>query len=324
MSGIGLIVNATSRRHKRNRALFARMRELVGPDGIAIRTGSVDEVPAACELFRQADVDVVAVSGGDGSAGAAVTHLRKVYGDQPLPHIALVCGGTMNTVAGSAGVRRGRPDKVLKRVIDAYRGGRMSVLELPTIEADGRLGFLFGAGCLHGFLAEYYDRGKGEPTAATAASTLFAALAGSPFDRDVTKRVIRPFDGRVVVDGDDWGQRGWFGVAAGTVEQIGLGFKPFYKAFQRSDRMHVVGVNSTAMKFSASLPRLHMAKPLPKPSVDSLAAEVVLESRDGSPVRYIMDGDLGEASSPLTARVGPLVRLVVDRLPAKARVARPL
>src|SRR5207237_10930609 len=105
------------------------------------------------------------------------TGFIDVYGQgrAPLPQVALLRGGTMNTVANSIGVPRGKPDGLLERLVHAYarraveplHQAQRYMMRAAPMHADGDLGkpqfgFLFGTGVVHGFLSEYY--GTGEPS----------------------------------------------------------------------------------------------------------------------------------------------------------------
>ena len=81
----------------------------------------------------------------------------------------------MNTVANSIGLRRGRPEGVLGRLMRAYaeRASRplqnveRHVMRIAPAGGGGMqsYGFLFGTGVVYGFLAEYYKGGEATPSA---------------------------------------------------------------------------------------------------------------------------------------------------------------
>src|SRR5262249_49137674 len=162
----------------------------------------------------------------DGTNHVTLTGFIDVYKGQHLPQIAFLRGGTMNTVANSVGVSRGRPEGLLGRLISAYAERSYQPLvnvERHVMRIGDHYGFLFGTGVVYGFLAEYY-RG-GEPTPTVAAKTLLRAV-GSTFVRGpMIQRMAKPFRGRVELpDGTAWAERDYLAVAAGTIDQIGLNF----------------------------------------------------------------------------------------------------
>ena len=112
---IAVIVNPRSRANRRNPAHCRRIpgdRRRSGP-----RARPQDARRAGCAggaSCRQAPPTVIAVHGGDGTLHKTVTALDRAFGDDPLPPIAILCGGTMNVVATSLGMRE-RPAVFLQR-----------------------------------------------------------------------------------------------------------------------------------------------------------------------------------------------------------------
>src|SRR5262249_42763849 len=140
--------------------------------------------------FRRDGIEVLAISGGDGTAGAVLSAFRDVYGSTPWPDVALLRGGTMNTVANGLGVPRRAPHELLAALADAHEGGETDRTPRATMDVGGRLGFLFGTGVFASFLTEYYARGGGAPTAWTAAQTLSAMAASVATGGDLAKRLV--------------------------------------------------------------------------------------------------------------------------------------
>src|SRR4029077_4419067 len=141
------------------------------------------------EDFRKVEIDVLAISGGDGTNHVTLTGFLDVYSGAVMPRVALLRGGTMNTVANSVGVGHGRPEGLLARLVreDAKRGAvelenveRYVMRVAPRQGGKNDFGFLFGTGVMRGFLAEYYRGGQPSPLAAltTLARAVGSALVG--------------------------------------------------------------------------------------------------------------------------------------------------
>ena len=71
----------------------------------ACRRTRVEEKPVAiCRLkrvaadFRQSKIEILAINGGDGTISKTLTAFINEYGDEPLPKIAILKGGTINVV----------------------------------------------------------------------------------------------------------------------------------------------------------------------------------------------------------------------------------
>jgi diacylglycerol kinase family enzyme len=288
---------------------------------------TIDELYRIAEDFREVGIDVLAISGGDGTNHVTLTGFIDVYRGATMPQVALLRGGTMNTVANSVGVRRGRPDGLLGRLVRAY--AQRGALELENVERHVmrigprgsekcQYGFLFGTGVVHGFLSEYYRRG--EPSPLTALQTLTRGIGSALVRGRTIRRMARPFQGSVTIDDGTsetsetrWGPRNFLAVAAGTISHIGLQFKPFHRYAERPETFHLLGIHASPLSFVRELPRIHRAQALRAgKAFEALPRRAILAGVDGR-VEYMIDGDLDEVRGELEISIGPRVRLVVLR-----------
>jgi diacylglycerol kinase family enzyme len=311
MAGIGILNNPLSRRNRRVPETARRLRALVDGEGEVADATTFQELDDVLARFRERGIEVLAVNGGDGTGHVALTALARTWGDAPLPALALLRGGAMNTVA-DAHKLRGTPESILKALLERRRAGlpvRAVERDLLAVSVDGappRLGFLFGTGAVVTFLDAYYDTGHASP--ATAAALLVRAVAsslvGGPFASALTAR--EPV--RVTADGDDWPDVPYLAVLAGAVPEIGFGFTPFGRCDEQPGFFHAVGITGTALQVAAHLPRIWAGRPWRR----SLAVDAVTRDLELSgPIRCTVDGDLYEAHQGLRVRTGPPVRLLV-------------
>jgi diacylglycerol kinase (ATP) len=320
MSGIGVVLNPKSRRNLRDPGAALRLSRKLGDHGVLRTAGSVEELYRIAEDFRRVAIDVLAISGGDGTGHVTLTGFLNVYDGDTMPHVALLRGGTMNTVANSVGVHHGMPEGLLARLVHAYArrataplvGVERHVMHVKPLEgrdAAGHYGFLFGTGVVHGFLAEYYR--DGEPSPIVAARTLAHGIGSALIRGEMIRRMAQPFRGSVTLDdGTVWTERDYLAVAAGTIEHIGLNFKPFYRYDRRPGAYQVLGIHASPLGFVKELPRIHRSLPMPSDKTyDALTSRMVVRSADGR-MRYMIDGDLHECAGPVSVSIGPRVRLV--------------
>src|SRR3974390_1313594 len=209
MTGIGVVLNPRSRHNLRDPGAASRLARRLGDHGVVREARSIDELYRIPADFRRDDIEVLAISGGDGTNHVTLTGFLDVYGGAMMPQVALLRGGTMNTVANSVGVGHGRPEGLLGRLVreDAKRGA----LELENVQrhvmrigpqrgGKAQYGFLFGTGVMRGFLAEYY-RG-GQPSPLLALTTLTRAVGSALVGGETIRRIARPFYGSVAIDDD--------------------------------------------------------------------------------------------------------------------------
>ena len=312
MGGIGVILNPRSGRNLRDPRAASRLAKALGDHGVVRMARSRDDLARIAEDFRKLQIDVLGISGGDGTNHITITGFLQVYADEPLPPIAFLRGGTFNTVANAVGVPRGGPDGLLARLIDRYAQRRREPLqwvERHVMRIGDHYGFIFGTGAIYGFIAEYNRVEQRTPL--WAAEVLLRASSRVALGESTP--VAQRWQGRVTLDdGEVFPDRDYLAVGAGTVDQIGLGFRPFYSASEVAGYFHILGIHTSALNFVLKLPDIWRARPMGKAhTYDRLARRAVLESRDGT-VRYMCDGDPQEHPGPLTIETGPRVRILVE------------
>lgn len=319
MSGIGLVVNPKSRRNRRDPKAALRLARQLGDHGVVRSAGSVDELYRIAEDFRRDAIDVLAISGGDGTNHVTLTGFLDVYGGHLTPQVALLRGGTMNTVANSVGVRMDKPEGLLGRLVRDYaERASMPLVNVerhvlrcaPASGGKAHYGFLFGTGVVAGYTREYHAGGP--PTPLIAAKTLARGIGSAFVGGELIRRMAAPFRGSVVLDdGQTWEERDYLAVAAGTIAHIGLNFKPFYRFGERPNAFHILGIHTSPVSFVQELGRIHRGDPMrPGKAYEALSSRVVIRSAAGR-VDYMIDGDLLESPGELEMSIGPRVKLVV-------------
>jgi diacylglycerol kinase (ATP) len=314
VAGIGVVLNPKSGKNLRDPGAARRFARALGDSGIVREAHSIDELYRIAEDFQRLDIDVLGISGGDGTNHVTLTGFIEVYKGQTLPQVAFLRGGTMNTVANHIGVPRGKAEALLDRLIRAYaeRAVRPLVnVERHVMRIGTTYGFLFGTGAVYGFLAEYYRCGGGKPSPIVAARTLLQGALSAMVGGEIVSRIAAPFVGGVELDdGTVWDEREYFAVAGGTIDQIGLNFKPFYRWEERPDTFHLLGIHTSALGFVADLPRIWRAEPMRDgKTYEATPRNARIHSKDGI-MRYMIDGDLHESKGPLDVTIGPRVQIL--------------
>ena len=314
MAGIGIVLNPKSRRNLRDPRAAGRLARTLGDRGIVREARSIDELHRIAEDFKRLDIDVLGISGGDGTNHVTLTGFIDVYKGLSLPQVAFLRGGTMNTVANSVGVRRGGPEGLLRRLLSSYAESAarpLANVERHVMRIGDHYGFLFGSGVVYGYLAEYYR--NEEPHPLVAAKTLFRGIGSTIVQGEMIRRMAAPFRGSVTLDdGTEWPERDYFCIAGGTIDQIGLNFRPFHRWNEKPGIFHLLGFTTSPLGFVTQLPRIFRAKPLADGhAVEATPTSATIRSADGK-MRYMIDGDLHEMRGELHVSIGPKVRIVVD------------
>lgn len=312
MPGIGVVLNPRSRQNRRDPEAVSRLARTLGDCGVVRTAQTRDELAQIAEDFRKLKIDVLGISGGDGTNHVTLTGFLEVYSDEPLPPIAFLRGGTMNTVANAIGVPKGRPDGLLASLIARYNERMIEplrIVERNVMRIGDRYGFIMGTGVIHGYMAEYYRHP--EPNPVHAAKTLFDACRSVILNRPTP--VTQRWDGRVELPGSkDFPERDYLCIAAATVDQIGLGFRPFYRADHAPGCFHILGIHTTPLGFVKKMGDVWRGKPMGEDhTYECVTDRAILHATSGS-VRYVLDGDIHEHRGPLEMRTGPRVKLVVE------------
>jgi len=312
MGGIGVILNPRSKRNLQDPQAALRLARTLGDHGVVRAAHSRDDLARIAEDFRKLQIDVLGISGGDGTNYVTITGFLDVYEGEPLPPLAFLRGGTFNTVANAVGVPRGRPDGLLERLIQRYVERKREPLhwvERHVMRIGDHCGFLFGTGAIYNYIAEYNRAEVRNPT--WAAEVLLRASAQVAMGQPTP--IAERWAGRVTFDeGDAFPERDYLAIGAGTVDQIGLGFSPFYRSGDQPGCFHVLGIHTSALGFVRKLPDIWRARPMGEEhTYERVARRAVLEARSGV-VRYMCDGDVHEHPGPLVIETGPRVKILIE------------
>ena len=309
MSGIGVVTNPLSRRNRRNPRLMDRLAYILGDKGDLAQPRDWAGMEDVARSFLDRQIDVLCINGGDGTGHVVLSAMARVYGDHPLPMVALLRGGTMNTVAHALGIR-GSPSTLLDRVVNRYQAGTpFRCVERNLLCVDGKhYGFLFGNGVAATWLQVYYEGEEPSPTKGVKvfARTILAMLFGGPLAR----RLVDLVKAQVTLDGHVMPVTRFLTVAAGTSDDLGFGFRPFWAAPSNPDHFHALGFACSPLALAMELPRMRLARPLRNPDIYSRVGHL-MRIEANRPIHYMVDGDFHQGGQVLEVTVGPRLRMVV-------------
>jgi diacylglycerol kinase family enzyme len=287
--------------------------KLTSGRGLLLTPRSLDELDQELASLVPEQPEFLAVAGGDGTVSRFTTAALKAFGPDALPPIAVLHGGTMNTVSKSMG-SRGDPAAQLEGVLkgDAQRTRRWPLrLGFPGAEgpgADGdRYGWLFGTGVIPRYIQVYEAAGETSPgqAAATLAKLSAAAFLGGRPDVFSHERVD------VFVDGRQLPLKEWLVIAAGGVDDMGLRFRPFARLLSSPGRIGVYATASRPWRFVTDLLPFRLGlEARHSLSFHRTGEELRLVSPE--PLLFNLDGDVEVApSTTLTVRPGPPITFLL-------------
>lgn len=315
---IAVIVNPRSRANRRNPRIAAEFQAILGDRGRVFAPKSIAELDATAAELHESPPSVLAIHGGDGTLHKTVTALGRVFGADPLPPIAILCGGTMNVVASSLRIRE-RPSVFLTAIVEADRTGQpLETVRRRCLQIGDELGFLFGSGLPANFLTEYYGPGEYGPARAAwlLARAFFSAIWHGPF----IQRVFKRFEGSVRVDGTLLQHTTFVGLMAGTVREVGLGFKLVHRADDDPERFGVLAMHSGILSLALDVPAVRTGRGISTSrAFSAVASQMEIQSKNGE-MAYTVDGDLYRTHEPMTIGLGPPI---VFLKPPSALIVRP-
>ncbi len=307
MPGIGVVLNPHSKRYRKHPEKMKRMGFIVGDKGTFAPTNNLHDIRRVAEEFKKKEIDILALSGGDGTNHVTLTSFIEVYGDQPLPRITFLRGGTLNTIAFACGIL-GSPEKILANLLYKYHEDEpFETTEIDIMKINGKYGFIWGCGVIYNWMEAYYK--LGHPSPAQAAWTLVHSVGSALINGPFASKMFERFDGEVTVNGRKWPFRNYSAIYSGSIEYLGLGFRVFYLA-RESQRFHAVGFSLPPRSVLPYVPLMFLGRPSGCPDlVENEASEMIVRLAEPKP--YTIDGDMHPATDLFEITSGPRLTIIV-------------
>ncbi len=311
LAGIGLISNPKSRKNKKDPARLERLKHILPDVSLARNASDLGTLKKELTFFKERKIDILAVNGGDGTLHVTISHLINIYGDTPLPKIAILRGGTMNTVALNLDVK-GNTFKILKNLARKYESGsEIKTIKKSLVKAGNKYGFIFVNGFACNFLDEYHK--GGDPSPWVAAKTIARTIGSSIIKGRLYKYLTVPFDGQITVDDKPFEKDKYMLVFISCLKKMGLGFETLYKADDSETEVHMMGFKDRhgIVGIIPLLPSAFKGKPMPPDKVDDMLGRTFVFESDKN-FRYTLDGDLYSSTGRLVIESGPVVELITE------------
>jgi diacylglycerol kinase (ATP) len=301
-------VNPRSRANRRNPRIASEFQALLGADGRVVAPTTLEDLDAAAAALRATPPKVVAVHGGDGTLHKVVTAMGRAFGDEPLPPIAILGGGTMNVVSASLHLRERAVPFVEQLVETARSGSDFLTVRRRCLKVGDLFGFIFGNGLLANFLTEYYGTGQYGPGRAVAVllRAFGSTMIGGPF----IKKLFKRWEGTLEIDGRVLDRTSFTGVCAATVREVGMGFKLNHRADDDPERFGFLAIHARPVALIPDFVAVYAGRGVaPRHALSAVASQLRVIPKDGT-MAYTIDGDLYRADGPLDIAIGPPIRFV--------------
>jgi len=307
--GIGVVINPSAGGNRQSADRVDRLARVVGSAGWVRETRSLEHLPEIAEACRKSEVDVLAVCGGDGTYTRTLSALHEIYEDRPLPRFLPLRAGTMNTVARAVGAPAWQPERMLAQIVEEYRQGQpLASMDHQLLRINEKfLGFMVGAGVIVGFLEEYYGSTRTGPVG--AAALLARLIASVVTGGTLVTKVFQWVDASMTCDEVAAPFQRFSVLYASSIEDIGLGFRPTYRARERQGRFHLFAGPLDARELVNNLGKIRRGVPTRSPQVHDVTPKR-LQVRFDQLTSYMIDGEIMPATTELIVETGPLLRVV--------------
>ena len=303
---IKLISNPNSGHNRKNPKHIEKLSQILGHK---VELPCLEELDATIAQYKQENLDILAIAGGDGTIHQVLSSVYRVYKDQPWPHIALLSSGTMNNVARNVGVRK-KPLAQLQSIMEKLHNNLplTTSIRRPLLFNEDKAGFIFGQGGIPHVLEEYEKGGNTSKIKAITVltRTIFSALCNGSF----AQRLFAPMEMDILADGKKQHHSQYTVSILSCIPDIGFGFRPCYATIETPDIAQFVGCTRHPIFTAFYLPRFLLALPIKNSFVqDSVAQSFTLIPK--KEMMYTIDGDLYTCTKELNIRMGSPVTFVI-------------
>ena len=292
------------------RSNLARVRAAVAPFDVPhIEASTPTEIHRAAVDATRDGTELLIVNGGDGTVQMVLTALFAANPPVPQPLLAVVPGGTSNTIPGDVGWQK-QPPRAIAAALQAAARGRLdghvvhrAVMQIETSLWEQPLCALqFSAGAVYNAIRFAKDRveSRGAHGATGPAVTLawfvLSIVSGRAGEIFPPMRMTGTMDSTPVASGPQ------LGLVASTLDHLFLGIRPFW-----GDRRGPLRYSAIAYR-----PRRFLLALIPALRGRRgrwLTPENGYESRDGERLEltidagFTLDGELFEAGPETRVRI---------------------
>lgn len=285
-------------------------------DTLVIDTYSLDDLNVAIDIVKRQGINLLLISGGDGTVQSAITELIRQLPAGKLPVILPLRGGTMNMVANNLGIRKSPVDtvKLLMKHFDAYNRGQeqlstfpLKVLKITDADRGVRYGFTFSNGIVYKVQKAYYATGK--PSFQTAANMVTTIIGGYIIGLPSARKYFEKIKARIEIDGSPYPHDRTLLSVASVLKKLVLWFKPFYEPDKKGmDQFYFLAISTDSFTLITNVRAFSTGRLRHKNAFNGITGRVTISSDSG----YGIDGELtDDGPTNITIEEGPVVNFLV-------------
>lgn len=257
---VGILTNALSGKNRRGHYVKTRKVLVDYPQVLNRDVQTPTQIDTALKDFADKKVDLIIISGGDGTVQATLTSLLRQRPFETLPLIAILAAGTTNMTAGDVGIT-GNPSKALRKLLVwantpslKAEMRKRSILRVQQMaDKESLYGMFFGVvGAVQGTqFFHNHIRTKGLPgvfgPGVAVVRLLYDLVRGC-------NNYVHPEDVTIELDGQPAQQRETQLILVSTLQRLMLGLWPFWGVGHAP--LHYTEVDANSMHLLRVLPAL--------------------------------------------------------------------
>ena len=304
---IGMVVNPRARKNAEDPARIGGLRQILDTEGIVRQARALEEIADIAREFRRSGIDILVIDGGDGTIHHTISAFIPIYGDAGLPPIAILRGGTMNTIANSLGIK-GPSEEILQRVVRAIKERySLEIIRANALGVNDRYGFIFGVGFPVSLLSAYYrGRGRGRWK---SMRVLFEILLSIMEKERGEGNFFLPFEADIWLEGEKLPMGRYTAILGSTVKGVGLGFKPTRRVGQKEDLFQILCLDMGAKRMALNALKVLLRMELRGQEVfDRMATRALIRLQ--IPADMQIDGEIFGDQWEIRLQIGPAIQFI--------------
>ncbi len=202
---VGIITNMNSKKNKSGRFKKDVLQPILGDMGIVIDTYSLEEMKEAVAKLREENITFLGVNGGDGSLQKVITEWVRQGGEESIPRIIPMAGGSTNALILYTRKRPESPIRTLDKFVKKYKNYSLMYMEnniLKVTMEDENLppqyGITFANGVVYKFVELYLSNNK--PGVRWVLRTIMEVIGGITMRIDKYLYYLDKINAEVTVD----------------------------------------------------------------------------------------------------------------------------
>lgn len=299
----GLVLNPASLRNAQNPEMTQAIIDAFSMLGESFLIGRGNDLDMTLNRWKDEDLDLLAISGGDGTAQRVIDQLLSIWGDVRPPRLLLIHGGTAGIVAKETG--NIDPIATLESLGNSRNKGQMIPAEiLHTLRVDNRITLSFGVGVFRNLSAEYVTYGG---WARLSHLLLGARFLGSFFTSgELARRTLLPVPYQIRIGDELFPSHHFVGLFASGLRKLEV-FRPYREVSCPEDGFKVVGIQTIKRRTF-----IRGIRPILKGDNERIPEQLLLCGTQrlellsaGEPISYIADGEFYTGDMSVTVEPGP-------------------